>query len=498
MTPLVTRRSAPGFARDQKALDRVVVGGLAWTAGVKWLSQIVTWGITLIVARLLTPADYGLVGMAAVFLGLITLFSEFGIGVAVITFHDLEHAQFCQLHTVSILLGILSFFVCWGFAAPLGLFFHSPKLPLVVLVTALGFIVVAYRTVPYALLQRDMRFKLLAFLEGVQTIAQATSTLVLAVLGFGYWALVIGGLVGTTVSSALPFIYEPLRFALPRWKSIGRELVFSWHVITGRLYFYAYDNADMLIVGRVLGEGPLGSYSMGYTLAHMPVEKFTTLINRVTPSLFSAVKNDLVALRRYLRNLTQAIALVIFPAGVGTALVAPEFVHLVLGKKWMSAIVPLQLLALYACFRAIRTLLSPLLNAVGEPQVVMRNNLLILLVLPACFYIGTHWGTTGVAACWVVLYPLLSFSLLRAALERLEMRKREYFYAIWPALSSIIPMGIIVVLLKWALPHGMPLYGQFATQVFAGIVVYSLMLLVFHRERLRSFYQLRKLLAKAG
>lgn len=486
------------LATSQRALDKAVVGGLAWTAGVKWVSQLLTWAITLVVARLLTPADFGLVGMATIFLGLITLLNEFGLGTAVVTFQGLTDKELSQLHTICALFGLLSFLVSCAFAVPLGIFFRAPKLPMVIVVTATGFLVVAYRTVPYAVLQKEMRFKLLAILEGIQVVAQSISTLIFAVLGFGYWALVIGGLVGKVASSAMPFVYKPLWFARPRWESIERELRFSWHVIVGRLYYYAYDNADLLVIGRVLGEVPLGAYSLAYNLAHLPADKFATLIVRVAPSLFAAVQNDLAALRRYLRNLTQGIALVIFPAGIGTALVAPEAVHLILGKKWLAAIAPLQLLALYACFRAIRTLLSPLLNALAEPQIVRRNHFLVLAVLPLSFYIASRWGTAAVAACWVFVFPLLSLPLFFAAFRKLEMSKREYLMALWPALSSSIPMVLAVALLKWFLPISLPLYVRLSSEVLAGAAAYSVTLLVFHRQRVMAFYQLRKLLSKAN
>lgn len=498
MTPQVTPGSQPGTARDQKALDKAVVGGMAWTAAAKWSGQVVQWGTTLVVARLLTPADYGLVGMAAVLLGLITLFSEFGLGTAVVTFHDLKARQRAELHTVAVMLGVVGFLVSCGLAVPMGLFFRAPKLPLVIVVTATGFLVVAYRTVPYAMLQKEMRFRLLAVLDAVQVVTQAVGTLVLAVCGFGYWALVLGGLIGKTMSAFLPFVYEPIRLARPSWKSIERELRFSSHVIGGRLCYYGYDSADMVIIGRVLGTVPLGAYSLGYTLAHAPAEKLAQVTNRVALSLFAAVRNDLTALRRYLRNLTQGISLLIFPAGVGAVLVAPEFVHLVLGNKWVGAIVPLQLLSLYASFRAIRTLLSPLLNALGEPRLVMKNNLVMLCVLPICFYIGSHWGTAGVAACWVLIYPVLTLPMFGDALRKAEMKKGEYLQALWPAISGLIPMVVVVFFLKWWLPQSLPLYVRFGAQAVAGAVAYFGTLFALHRDRLMAIYQLRKLLAKAN
>lgn len=494
---LVPEPSTQPQAINQRSLDKAIVGGMAWTAAAKWSGQVVQWGTTLVVARLLTPADYGLVGMAAVLLGLITLFSEFGLGTAVVTFHDLEARQRAELHTVAVMLGVLGFLVSCGLAMPMGLFFRAPRLPWVIVVTATGFLAVAYRTVPYAMLQKEMRFRLLAVLDAVQVVAQAVGTLVLAVLGFGYWALVLGGLIGKTMSAFLPFVYEPVRFARPRWKSIERELRFSWHVIGGRLCYYGYDSADMLIIGRILGAVPLGAYSLGYTLAHAPAEKLAMVTNRVALSLFAAVRNDLTALRRYLRNLTQGISLLIFPAGVGAVLVAPEFVHLVLGNKWVGAIVPLQLLSLYASFRAIRTLLSPLLNALGEPRLVMKNNLVMLCVLPICFYIGSHWGTAGVAACWVLIYPVLTLPMFRDALRKADMKKGEYLQALWPAISGLIPMVVVVLFLKWWLPQSLPLYVRFGAQAVAGAVAYFVMLVALHRDRLLAIYQLRKLLAKA-
>ena len=146
----------------------------------------------MVVARLLLPSDYGLVGMAAIYINLFTLFSEFGIGTAVVTLQDLSEHQVAQLNTVSVLTGLLGFLISAAAAVPLGKFFRAPNLPLVVVVLSCGFVVSGVRTVPYSLLQKELRFKLLAIIEGMQGVVQAAVTLVLAFLGFGYWALVLG------------------------------------------------------------------------------------------------------------------------------------------------------------------------------------------------------------------------------------------------------------------------------------------------------------------
>jgi O-antigen/teichoic acid export membrane protein len=480
--------STPQGVTDQKSLDKALVGGFAWTAGVKWCGQIVSWVISLVVARLLTPADFGLVGMATIYLGLITLFSEFGVGTAVITLRELDEVALAQLHTTSLILGVLAFLLSCLLAAPLGMFFREPRLPLVLIVTSTGFILLGYRTVPYALLQKAMKFKLLAFLDGFQLIVQALTTVVLAVLGFKFWALVIGGLAGTTASAVLPFVWQPQPFRRPHWRRLQQALQFSWRVCVARLSWYAYDNSDFLVVGRLLGDASLGAYSMAWNLAHIPMEKFTTLVNRVTPSLFSAVQTDLAALRRYLRCLTEGVSLVTFPATFGIALVAPEFVQLALGPKWLSAILPLQFLVLHASLRSVRALLSPLLNALGEAHFVMRNTLLSLVVLPISFIIGSRWGLAGVASCWVLIFPLLCIPLYRVALRKIEMPVTEYLKAIWPAISGSVTLALAVWLLKWTIPQAWPLYLRFFLEIAVGASAYCLTLVTLHRDRLSAFY----------
>src|SRR5262249_17992563 len=126
---------------DLRSLDSAFVRGIAWTASVKWITQLLTWGITITVARLLVPADYGLLGMATIYIDLFTLFSEFGIGTTVVTMQELNERQVSQLNTLSVLLGFAGFSISAAVAVPLGRFYRAPNLPLVVIVLSTGFII---------------------------------------------------------------------------------------------------------------------------------------------------------------------------------------------------------------------------------------------------------------------------------------------------------------------------------------------------------------------
>ncbi|PYV72392.1 MAG: hypothetical protein DMG97_13640, partial [Acidobacteria bacterium] len=179
-----------------------------------------------------------------------------------------------------------------------------------------------------------MRFRLLAGCEAVRAIVAALATLVLAYLHFGYWALVLGNLAGTAIRTVLIVRARPHRFALPHLSSISAALRFGWHVMVSLVALNSYQSLDNITAGRVLGRAALGFYGMAWTLANVPIEKVTSLVTTVIPSYLATVQNEPAALRRYLRALTEAIALVTFPATVGLGLVAHELVPLALGHKW--------------------------------------------------------------------------------------------------------------------------------------------------------------------
>jgi len=469
------------------SMDKHLVGGIAWSAAAKWSSQIFTWASLLIVARLLVPSDFGLVGMALVYLGLAQKFSEFGFGTAVITLRDLTKEQVRQLNTFSVFSGAVGFLFSCAAAIPLGWFFKAERLPAVVVVMSTAFLMSGFQTVPSSLLQKDLRFKTLSVIETVAVMGQALGTLVLAFFGFGYWALVGGNIICVAASAGLSILYCPCGFAPPQFRSIRHAIKFSWQVLVARLAWNLYSDADFLVAGRVLGAAPLGAYTFAWNLATMPIEKVSALVGRVTPAFFSAVQTEAAALRRYLRTLTEAVALVTFPATLGLALTAREFVNLALGEKWTGVIVPLELLAFYASFRSITTLLPQVLTAIRDTRYVMWNTLVAVLLLPTAFYLGSHWQTQGIAWAWILAYPFIAVPLYGRVFRRIGMSVKEYLGAIRPASDGALAMVILVSTLKRVIPSAWPLYVRFTLEVLCGAASYIGVILILHGNRLRAF-----------
>jgi len=260
------------------------------------------------------------------------------------------------------------------------------------------------------------------------------------------------------------------------------------------LCWYGYSNADFLVAGRMLGQSALGAYTLAWDLATIPLEKVTAIVSNVAYAYFAANQNNVADLRRYLRILTEGLSLVTFPATIGMALVAHDFVYLVLGAKWQNAIAPLEILAFYASFRCIVTLLPSILNVTGESRFTMWASQAALILMPTAFYLGSRWGPAGIAYGWVIAYPVIAIILYWKTFRRIEMSWRDYLAAIRPALTASLVMIATVVILKRIYAPDRPLPFRFACEVLAGGSAYILALTAFHRDRLSVFWNFVKTL----
>ncbi|MGH7589962.1 MAG: lipopolysaccharide biosynthesis protein [Gemmatimonadales bacterium] len=488
----LTLAPAGATPRPDAGLDRSLVGGIAWTGAMRWGTQLFGWAATLVVVRLLAPRDYGLVGMAMIYLGLVQLVNEFGLGAAIIQQREMSGDQVARLNGFAALVGATLVGVSALAAGPVAEFFGEPAVRWIIVVASVTFLLAAVQVVPRALLARDLAFRRLALADGAEALTATIATLALAVAGARYWALIAGPLLGRLVSTLLLSTWRPHPFAWPRhFGSIAASVEFGWQVVVARLAWYFYSNADFLVIGRVLGRVALGAYTVGWTVASVPVDRVTALVGTVAAPVFSTVQTDQAALRRYLRNLTEGVSFITFPAAIGMALVADEFVLLALGDRWRSAILPLRLLAISAALRSVSSLLPTVAVATGHARRNMQLTALAAIVLPGLFYAGTHWGAAGVAAAWVVGHPLFVMPwFLFYALHLTRLSLGGYLAALGPATWGTALMTIVVLAVRNVTPAGWPLPLALAVHVAAGAAAYAAFAWFWQRERLGALWAL--------
>jgi O-antigen/teichoic acid export membrane protein len=492
--PLITPSGRDDALAARQKLDRSFLHGLLWTGIAKWGGQVVSWASTFIVARILSPDDYGLVGMATLYIGLLNMVTEFGIGVAVVRFREMSDEQLQQMHGASLLLGVAGTVLAAALGPALAAFFDAPRLKAVVFALSVTFFLNSIRAVPAARLSRDLRFKRAAAIEGLQILTVSLLSVALAMAGARYWTLVVASIVSSTISVALILVYIPQKPSWPRLERIRPALRFGRDVIFQRISWYVYSNADFMVAGKLLGKEALGAYTMAWTISSTAIDRLASLLLNVSPPVLSAVQNDLPELRRYIARVTEALSAVVLPLTVGIALTAPTFVPLLLGQKWQLVVVPLQILSSYAGVRALTPFLAQVLLVRGDTQYGTKIMTASAIVMPAAFFVGARWGLVGIAAAWVIVHPFLAMAMLRRVLLATEMPLGMYVLeGLSRSLTAVVAMATAVAAARALFPLHSPIW-ELVSQVAVGAVVYCGVWLVAFRARLVGF---RTLIARA-
>lgn len=380
--------------------------GLGWMGLAKIISQSFSWVVTLYVARLLSPNDYGLMGVAGLLIVFFNLFNDLGLGQAIVR-NDEQSADVLASVFWFILLLTCGFYLLTLALAPfIAAFYRNPQLVLIIKILGVNFIVGGLRSVPANLLVKQMRFDLRARVETIAAMASAALTLLLAQLGFGVWTLVAASLAQQAVSTIATYCVSPWR---PQWHlrfaEIKPLLNFGGKVSGTFMIGYFFNNADTMIIGRMLGERVTGIYNMAYQLAHLPVQKVNLALNPVFYSALAQLKDDTRQFQKYFFQMSRLTANLAIPLFVFMAINASLIFKIVLTEKWGEAVLPFQVLCVIGGIRLATILTPQALNALNHPGKNFATNVLCLALLPLGFFCGAHYGIAGVAYAWLVLYP---------------------------------------------------------------------------------------------
>lgn len=463
-----------------------VVSSLRWQAAAKLGSQLISWGVTLYVMRLLAPADYGLMAMTMVLVGFSALVAEMGLGAALVRAPeaglDLQRRVFglslginCLLY---LLLMALTPLVVWVFS--------EPRLGALSLTMGLLLPLTALATVPDAMARRQLAFKPLSLIElGTQT-GGALATLAAALNGLGVWALVTGHLGGATLRALLLGLH--FGGVWPRFVLRGqRELLgFGASLTLNRTVWYFTGQADVFVAGRLLGQQALGYYAVALNLATMPMQKLMQMGNQVAYSAFSKLQQEPqrrnAALLRS-SSLLSGLAVALLWGLAGTA---PELLPLLLGPTWEPAVLPLQLIALVVPLRINAALMATALVASGHVQDDLQNTLIGALILVPSFALGA-WsgGLTGLCVAWAVGYPVYGLLLINRACQRFGLRRRALAAGLRAPVLAGLALLLACALPRWLLPD-LAAVWRLGVAIGGGALAYLLMLHLLDASLLRE------------
>ena len=395
-------------------IRRTAAGGVLWTASSQALRQILQVAITAILARRLVPDDFGLIGMAAVTLAFVAPLNELGMGSALVQRRELTpgHASAVFWSQVGIATGAG---LLLALIAPyIAFFFRRGDLAPLLRLMCFNLPIGAMAAAPQALLLRSLRFRTLAMVETISLAGAGIVGAGMALSGWGVWSLAGQALAGTLLTTALllPLSgFNPLaRGAAPRAAHIRELAGFSAPLTGYQLLNYASRNLDDILIGRMLGAGALGYYSMAYRVMMYPLQKVSGVVGRVSFPAFSSLQDDLPRVRRGYLKAVQYIALVTFPMMAAVMVAAPQLTHVLFGPGWAPVAPLILVLSLAGMSGSIGTTVGSIFLSKGRSDLMLKWEIAASLCYTVAIVTGLRWGLMGVAVCYtatsLILWPI--------------------------------------------------------------------------------------------
>lgn len=446
------------FATDKLTADlkRVTVRGGAYTLSAQAAKFVLTMGATVILARLLTPAEFGLIAMVTALMTFAEIFKDLGLAMATVQRSEINHAQISTLFWVNQVVG-LSLALVVAAASPLvAWFYKDPRLQWVTLALATTFLFSGLTIQHQALLRRQMRFKALAAIDIGALFVGIVTAVLLAIGGFGYWALVIRQIVVAAVVAAGVWLtcgWRPGRAA--RRTGARVMLAFGGHLTLFHVLNYFARNLDKVLLGRTWGEGSLGLYSKAYQLLLLPIQQINAPISSVAIPALSRIKDDPDRFRRYYCNAMNLISYLTAPLVVFMAALSDEIVPVVLGDQWLGASRIFQVLAIAAFGRPIMNANGWLFISLGKTRRMMMWGFISVPLFVVSFAIGLKWGAIGVALAYAICAQALRLPGFFFAFQETPIAFRDLVRATYrPTILSLMMLLVLLVVRHWMLPHG--------------------------------------------
>jgi O-antigen/teichoic acid export membrane protein len=460
-----------------------VVGGIAAVSaqGAKFVLQTAT---TMVLARLLSPEDFGLQGMVVVVTGFLGLFRDAGLGMATIQRLEVTHEQTSTLFWINVAVGAILAALCTAFAPLLVAFYHEPRLYWVVVVSGVTFMFNGLAAQHSALLQRGMRFVTQAKIDVLSLAVGSGTGVVMALLGCRYWSLVGMAMAISIVGAAALWFAVPWIPGPPRRRSGIRSMLHFGGLATCNSFvvFLAW-NAEKILLGRFWGADALGLYGRAFQLVTLPVQQLNTAVTGVAFPALSRIQHDAKRLARsFLRGFSLLISATI-PITVTCALFAEEIVRIVLGAKWMEAAPIFRLLAPVAVVFAVANPLSWLVMSTGRIGRALSISTATTPLVILGIVLGLSHGPKGVAlgyslAMTLLVIPIAAWSKLGTGITWADLWR-----ATKPPLLSGLVAGAAGLLVKLTLGGRLPpmLYLMVGLGLVLGI--YAWVLLIVMRQK---------------
>jgi PST family polysaccharide transporter len=437
---------------------RLNLGGRAARGGViaiasQGLKFFITISATSVMARLLTPQDYGLIGMVAFVTGFVSMYKDLGLSAATIQKSEITSEQISTLFWVNALLSLGITFLTAAIAPLVAWFYGEPRLTWITVVTAAGFLISGLAVQHEALLRRQMRYFALALIGLTSMVIGYVVGIILAWHGFHYWALVASQLAVVSTSTVLTVSVCRWVPSLPKRDTGVRSMLKFGGNLTGFTTInYFSRNLDNLLIGRFWGAQQLGLYTRAYQLMGLPIDQINEPVTSVAVPSLSRLTDSPESYRKAYLRMLEKIALLTMPCVILLIVTSDWIIHIVLGSQWIGATRIFVLLGVTALFQPISNTTGWLLISQGRTSHMLQWGLISGPIIMASIVVGLPWGAVGVAASYAftrvcVVDPILYWFVGRKG----PVRMMDFYRTMAPfVLASICALLATLAFRRWS------------------------------------------------
>lgn len=411
--------------------------GMVWTFAQQFGNQLVGFVVSLILARILMPEEFGLIGMIAVFIAIGNSLLDAGLTQSLIRSEEPDQEDFSTVFFFNLITSILIYWLIFFLAPLIAGFYEQPMLTPILRVFCLTFIVSAFSAVQLARLTKAMNFKTQTLIAIPATITGGIVGIVMAYSGFGVWSLVWSSVTTSALSSIQLWFYSKwtpsLVFSIPKFKS---HFNFGYKLTLSGLLDQVFNNIYIIVIGKYFSATQVGFYTRAETMKQLPVTNISSALNKVTYPLFASIQDDNIRLKRVYRQLMQMVVFVITPVLIFLAVLAEPAFRFLFTEKWLPAVPYFQILCLTGILYPIHAYNLNILKVKGRSDLFLKLEVIKKILVVVTIALTIQFGI------YALLFSQVLFSVLAFAINT-HYTGKFLNYNTWEQSRDILPTIIL-------------------------------------------------------
>jgi len=491
---MIFNRVLRNLAKPGKNLSERTIKSGFWIFSVRIVQQLFGFVRIIILARVLAPHDFGLMGIALLMLTILDTFTQTGLHQALIQKKDDIKIYLDTVWTYLILRGVVLFAILYLIAPYVATFFNTPEAKLMVQVIGFAILLQAFTNIGTIYFQKELEFNKLFFYQISITLSDFIVTVSLVFILKNVWALVFGLIASNLTGCIVSYIIHPFspRLSFDLRKVKGLFGFGKWVWSSAVLSFFILQG-DSMFVGKFLGAAALGFYQMAYKISNLPATEISHMIAQATFPAYSKLQDDIYRLREAYLKVLQLTAFLSFPMAGLIFILAPDFTKIFLGEKWMPMVPAIQILVFAGLIRSIAATTGYIFYAVGKPKINTVWQIVQLSVLAALIYpFSVKWGITGVS---MVVFFSMFVSGIGFCFKAIKITKCGVKNFVNTIIYPLI-CGIAIVLLILGLKTIMSI-GLLEFIIFACAGVLAYLIVIYLLDKLFNYKKIQTLIKES-